>query len=63
MRYKVSKEFTPLSAQRGLYSHVSPATYNVIDIVDGRGILVDFIYMREFIANREVELYGRLIEE
>jgi len=62
MKYKVSIAFVPPNASRDLYSHVAPGLYEIIDIVDGRGILVNFTYMREFIANRDVEKYGRLYE-
>lgn len=62
MKYKVFTSFVPPNAVKDLYSKVTPGIYEVIDIVDGRGILVNFLYMQEFIANRDVEKYGRLFE-
>lgn len=62
MKYKVFTSFVPPNAVKDLYSKVTPGSYEVIDIVDGRGILVNFLYMREFVANRDVEKYGRLFE-
>lgn len=62
MKYVVRKSFIPANSDKNIYSVAAPGKYEVIDIIDGKGVRVNFLYMYEYINNREIEQYGRLIE-